>query len=172
MSMAKVNKQEKPISILPKKTNTEKADDVKLNDLEDSEDIKKNQIQEKTEQPVKDPDIMQLSKYDNSLYEKLRERTADQKESVYSAYSRGLSILEQYLYPILFKRAETGFDNVIIDPSKAFEFLMSRYIIVYKTDPHKLYVHEDIFDLLNEIVEGSHLKLETLNNKSYRISWK
>ena len=41
--MVKVNKQEKPISILPKKKNTEKADDVKLNDLEDSEDIKQNQ---------------------------------------------------------------------------------------------------------------------------------
>lgn len=108
---------------------------------------------------LSDPDKYQMSVYDESLYAKLSKQTHAAQENASSNYSRGYYIVEQYLTPRLFERAEEGFDYYTIHLAELRNYLQERYVKVYKSPANHLYDYIDSIELVKHFAKMKHLSI-------------
>lgn len=108
---------------------------------------------------LSDPDKYQMSVYDESLYAKLSKHTHAAQENISSNYSRGCYIVEQYLTPRLFKRAEEGFDYYTIHIAELRDYLQERYVNVYKSPANHLYDYIDSIEFVKHFAKMKHLSI-------------
>lgn len=108
---------------------------------------------------LSDPDKYQMSVYDESLYAKLSKQTHAAQENASSNYSRGYYIVEQYLTPRLFERANEGFDYYTINLVDLRNYLQERYVKVYKSPANHLYDYIDSIELVKHFAKMKHLSI-------------